>query len=50
VIAPGYNRRTTLAFRGTQTWRVALRRTGTLRFLCDPHAAEGMRGSARIVR
>ena len=50
VSAPGYNRRTTVTFRGTQTWRVRLARTGTLRFLCDPHAAFGMRGSAKITR
>jgi len=50
VRAPGYNRSTTLAFVGTQTWRVRLPRPGTLRFVCDPHAAQGMRGSARIVR
>lgn len=50
VRAPGYNRATTLSFVGRQTWRVRLRRTGTLRFLCDPHASQGMRGSARIVR
>lgn len=49
VVAPGFNRRTTVVFRGTSTWNVALRRAGTLRFLCDPHAREGMRGSARIV-
>jgi plastocyanin len=51
VIAPGYNRRTQpLAYRGTQTWTVKLARTGSFRFLCDPHAAAGMRGSAKIVR
>jgi plastocyanin len=49
LIAPGYNRRTTVPFVGRQTWRVRLARTGTLRFLCDPHAAQ-MKGSARIVR
>jgi len=47
--APGYNRATTPAFVGQQTWRVRLARTGTLRFLCDPHAGR-MKGSARIVR
>jgi plastocyanin len=47
--APGYNRATTLSFVGTQKWRVRLARTGTLRFQCDPHAARGMRGSAKIV-
>ena len=51
IVAPGYNRKTTpLSFKGTQTWKVALTKTGTFRFLCDPHAAEGMRGSAKIVR
>jgi hypothetical protein len=50
VRAPGYNRSTTVGFVGTQRWRVRLARTGTLRFVCDPHASSGMRGSARIVR
>jgi plastocyanin len=51
LVGPGYNRRTQpLSYRGTQTWKVRLARAGTLRFLCDPHAALGMRGSARIVR
>ncbi len=49
VRAPGSNRATTVPFVGRQTWKVMLARTGTLRFLCDPHAAQ-MRGSARIVR
>jgi plastocyanin len=51
VVAPGYNRRTSpLTFVGTQTWKAKLARTGTLRFLCDPHALMGMKGSAKIVR
>ena len=51
VIAPGYNRKTSpLTLTGTQTWKVKLARTGTLRFLCDPHASTGMKGSAKIVR
>ena len=49
AVAPGYNRRTTVPFVGTQTWKMKLARAGTLRFLCDPHAAQ-MKGSARIVR
>jgi plastocyanin len=48
IVAPGFNKRTTLIFRGTQAWKVALRRAGTLRFLCDEHPAT-MRGSAKIV-
>jgi plastocyanin len=51
VVAPGFNRKTTpLTYKGSQTWKVKLRRTGTLRFLCDPHARGGMKGSAKIVR
>jgi plastocyanin len=47
---PGYNRKTTpVTYRGTQKWKVALKRAGTLRFLCDPHAAV-MKGSAKIVK
>ena len=51
VIAPGFNRKTSpLTYKGSQTWKVKLRKTGTLRFLCDPHARGGMKGSAKIVR
>ncbi len=49
VKAPGFDRKTTLPFVGTQTWKVKLARVGTLRFFCDPHASSGMRGSAKIV-
>jgi plastocyanin len=48
LIGPGVNRRTGVAFRGTRTWRLTLRR-GTYRFLCDPHARDPrMRGSFRV--
>jgi plastocyanin len=50
VVAPGFDRKATFPFLGTQTWTIALKRTGTFRFLCDPHAVLGMRGSAKIVR
>ena len=50
VVGPGYNRATKpLTFTGSQTWKMRLARTGTLRFLCDPHSAT-MKGSAKIVR
>lgn len=50
VVAPGFNRKTTpLTFTGRQTWKVSLRKAGTLRFLCDPHAPVGMKGSAKII-
>lgn len=51
VIAPGYNRRTSpLTYTGSQAWKVKLAKAGTFRFLCDPHALTGMKGSAKIVR
>ena len=51
VVAPRFNRKTApLTFIGRQTWKVKLGKTGTLRFLCDPHALMGMKGSAKIVR
>jgi len=51
LVAPGFNRKTTpLTYTGTQRWKVKLGKAGTLRFLCDPHALAGMRGSAKIVR
>jgi plastocyanin len=49
LIAPGFNKTTTLSYVGTQTWRVRLSRAGTLRYQCDPHARAGMRGSAKIL-
>lgn len=51
AVAPGYNRKTSpLTYTGTQTWKAKLARAGTFRFLCDPHALTGMKGSAKIVR
>jgi plastocyanin len=50
LVGPGANRLTTVPFTGTRTWKVKLARAGTLRFLCDPHARQGMRGSAKILR
>jgi Copper binding proteins, plastocyanin/azurin family len=50
LLAPGFDKRTTVRFIGTQTWKVKLAKPGMLRFMCDPHASQGMRGSARIVR
>jgi plastocyanin len=48
---PGFNQRTTpLSYTGTKKWKVTLKRAGTLRFICDPHAALGMKGSAKVVR
>jgi plastocyanin len=51
VIAPGgLNRKTSpLTYTGTQTWKVKVAKAGTFRFLCDPHASQGMKGSAKVV-
>ena len=46
LMGPRVNRRTTVAARGTFTWRVTLR-AGRYRFVCDPHAA-AMRGTFRV--
>jgi plastocyanin len=46
LLGPRMNRRTTVAARGTFTWRVTLR-AGRYRFVCDPHAT-AMRGSFRV--
>jgi plastocyanin len=46
LIGPRMNKRTTVAFRGSRTWTVTLRR-GTYRFICDPHKAR-MKGSFRV--
>lgn len=48
---PGFNQKTTpLTYTGSKKWKVTLKRAGTLRFLCDPHASLGMKGSAKVVR
>jgi plastocyanin len=49
LVAPGANRTTTVPYTGTRTWKVTLARAGTLSFLCDPHARQGMRGSATLI-
>jgi plastocyanin len=46
LAGPGVNKRTGVAFRGTATWRVRLRR-GTYRFVCDPHARQ-LNGRVRV--
>ena len=43
----GVNRKTTIIFNGTVTWKVKLAK-GTLRFVCDAHAAT-MRGAVKVL-
>jgi plastocyanin len=47
LIGAGVNKKTTLDFVGKRTWTVTLQRGKTYRFLCDPHASFGMKGSFR---
>ena len=47
--APATTGRTTVAYRRDADVEGEARAVGTLRFLCDPHAAQ-MKGSAKIVR
>ena len=47
LIGAGVNKKTTLGFVGKKTWTVTLQKGKTYRFLCDPHASLGMKGSFR---
>ena len=49
LIARGFDRKTAVPYVGTQTWKAKLAKVGVLKFLCDPHALTGMKGSAKIV-
>jgi plastocyanin len=48
LLAPGgINRRTGVAYVGTQTWKLKLAKVGTLSFFCDAHK-KTMRGTAKV--
>jgi len=47
LVGPGVNRKTGVAFKGTVTWTVTLKK-GVLRFRCDPHATL-MHGSVKVI-
>jgi plastocyanin len=44
---PGLNKSTTVAFQGTQTWKVTLKK-GKYTYQCDPHASAGMKGTFTV--
>ena len=46
LTGPGVNKKTAVAFQGTQRWTLKLKK-GTYRFVCDPHK-QGMKGSFRV--
>jgi plastocyanin len=46
LTGPGVNKSTTVAFVGTKTWTLTLKK-GTYRFVCDPHKLN-MKGSFTV--
>lgn len=46
LTGPGVNKSTTVAFKGTQTWTLSLKK-GTYTYVCDPHKAF-MKGSFKV--
>ena len=47
LVGPGVNKSTTVPFTGEQTWTVKLKK-GTYTYMCDPHAAQGMKGTFTV--
>jgi plastocyanin len=47
LLGPGVNKKTSISFQGTKTWTVTLKK-GTYKYVCDPHASIGMKGSFRV--
>ena len=47
LLGPGVNKKTSVPFTGTTTWKVTLKK-GTYTFQCDIHAASGMKGSFKV--
>jgi plastocyanin len=46
LTGPGLNKKTSVGFQGTVTWRVTLKK-GTYKYVCDPHAPI-MKGSFKV--
>jgi plastocyanin len=49
LIGPGVNKKTSVGFTGKKTWTVRLK-VGKYTYQCDPHAANGMKGTFRVKR
>jgi plastocyanin len=47
LTGPGLNKKTAVAFHGTVTWTVTLKKGKTYRYICDPHKTT-MKGSFRV--
>jgi plastocyanin len=49
LIGPGINKKTSVAYKGEQTWTIRLKQ-GRYTYQCDPHAASGMKGHFTVKR
>lgn len=49
LIGPRVNKKTTVAYKGEQTWTIKLK-PGRYTYQCDPHAATGMKGHFKVTR
>ena len=49
LIGPGVNKSTTVAFVGEKIWRTKLK-PGRYTYQCDPHAANGMKGTFKVTK
>jgi plastocyanin len=47
LIGPDLNKKTTVSYKGEQTWTIKLK-PGRYTYQCDPHAAAGMKGSFKV--
>ena len=47
LMGPGVNKKTSVPFTGTMTWKVKLTK-GTYTYQCDIHAASGMKGTFKV--
>ena len=48
LFGPGFNKKTSISFKGDRTWTVRLKK-GRYTYQCDPHAAMGMKGHFKVV-
>ena len=47
LFGPGVNKKTSVPFTGTVTWKVTLKK-GSYTYQCDIHAASGMKGTFKV--
>jgi plastocyanin len=49
LIGPGLNKKTSVSFKGDQTWKIKLK-PGRYTYQCDPHASLGMKGHFTVTK